>query len=74
MIGVKVMLLSREALAGWRGAKATEKMGDPKNEGMSVDVLENKGQKIWILGSLKILLKTSCLSVASVEDIEKKSP
>ena len=41
------MLLKYKGLTHFRGVReGVKKKGDPKNEGMSNDVYENKGQKI----------------------------
>ena len=41
------MLLKYKELVDFRGVQeGLEKKGDPKNEGMSHDVYENKGRKI----------------------------
>jgi hypothetical protein len=41
------------------------KKGDPKNEGMSKDVDENKGQINWPWGCLKMLLKNKVFTFPS---------
>ena len=54
----KSMLLKHIELVGSRGGEKTKKRGTPRNEGISRDVDENKGQKKLCCKRLEVLLKT----------------
>jgi hypothetical protein len=56
------MSLKYKDLVHFRGVQEDrEKKGDPKNEGMSNDVYENKGQKIPLCELEIMLVKTKDL-------------
>jgi hypothetical protein len=55
-----------------RGPGGLRKKGDPKNEGMSNDVYENKGREISSNESETMLMKTKKLSVSCYDVDEKK--
>ena len=59
---LKSILLKYKELVNSDVALKAQKRGDPKNEGMSGWLYENKGQKINPSVSLEMLLKTSKLS------------
>jgi hypothetical protein len=68
----KYMLLNCQELVDSMGAGWREEKGGPKNEGISNDVYENKGQKIFPLECLTICMKTKKLRGLSSDIDENK--
>ncbi len=71
MRGRKSMSLKYKDLFDFKGGLAVKKKGVPENEGISLDVYENKGRKIKHFGSERICMKSKDLQISS-EDVKEK--
>jgi len=61
MLGRKSMSLKYKGLLYFEGVLKVRKRGPPENEGISLDVYENKRQKIGYLWSERICMKSKDL-------------
>ncbi len=57
----KPMPLKYKELFDFEGRVEGNKKGDPQNEGISLDVYENKGRKIHHFGSVWMCMKSNDL-------------
>ncbi len=71
MRGRKSMSLKYKGLFDFQGVLKGEKRGTPENEGISLDVYENKGRKIKHFWSERICMKSKDLQISS-EDVKEK--